>query len=247
MNYEGHSWVALKTTNRQDSLLIAGSHLPDLVPFVPNSVFTFEQIHESGDLLLDFLRKAHPDKISLALGIISHSVKFGADKFNPEIEKLLKLDERSAEELAHLISEASVVSYETARGARMHNFLWTGIELYLSKNKPFVHDLEQLNQGINYQEVTQLLSEFFHLDESLVYQEIESFLRKTARAAKDQFELAAQWRDVADGLLEKDNVDINKAAALIVYIYDKFANQWEGLLNQVTAAVKRNMAQFLNA
>jgi len=247
MNYLGHSWVALKATNRQDSLLIAGSHLPDLVPFVPNSIFTFEQIHESGDLLLDFLRKNHPDKTSLALGIVSHSVRYGADKFNPEIEKLLNLDENSAEDLAQLISKASAVSYEIARGARMHNFLWTGIEMYLSKNQQFTHDLEQLNQEINYREVSQLLSGFFHLDEPLVYQEIESFFRKTTKVAKDQFELANQWRDIAVGLPEGDNVDVDKTATLIAYIYDKFANQWEGLLNQVTSTVKRNMEQFLSS
>ncbi len=38
-----------------------GSYLPDIVPFVPNSVFEFEEIHEGGEKFLDFLDQHRVD------------------------------------------------------------------------------------------------------------------------------------------------------------------------------------------
>ncbi len=245
MNYLGHSWVALKSTNRHDSLLIAGSHIPDLVPFVSNSVFTFKQIHESGDMLLNYLKINHPDKTSLALGIISHGVKFGADGFNHSIESLLNLNKKTAIEFAKQISEASEINFKTARENRMHNFLWTGIEMYLSKNVRFIEELEDLNRGVNYQEVTKILAEFFHHDERKIGIEVTYFLNRTAVVAKNSHELVTQWQDIARGLPEGDQIDVEKTAALIEEIYDKFANQWEAILGQITSTVTKNMDQFV--
>lgn len=247
MNYLGHSWIALKSTNRNDSLLIAGSHIPDLVPFVPNSVFSFDEIHESGDLFLKYLRKNHPESISLALGMMSHSVKYGADQFNPQIDQMLKLDEAATNELGRSIADASHLSYKKGKVHRLHNFLWTGIELYLSKDKHFLKELDVLNRGVDTDEVSQLLSEFFGKDFKKVNQEVNYFLSKTSKVAKNRFELAQQWADVAAGLPEKDKVDVKKTAILIETIYTKFANQWPGLLNQVLSTVKTNMEPFLSS
>jgi len=119
--------------------------------------------------------------------------------------------------------------------------------MHLSKDKQFIQNLEKLNRGINYKEISHLFSNFFHLNENQVFKEATYFLSKTLPIAKDQFELAIQWHDVTKGLPEKDQVDIEKTATLIEYIYHKFADQWERLLNQVTSTVKINMKQFLVA
>jgi len=247
MNYLGHSWIALKSTNCNDSLLIAGSHIPDLVPFVPNSVFSFDEIHESGDLLLEYLRKNHPESTSLALGMMSHSVKYGADKFNPQIDQMLGLDEATTNELGRSIAEASHLSFEKGKIHRLHNFLWTGIELYLSQDKHFLKELDVLNRGVNPNEVSQLLSEFFDKDLKEVNREVNYFLSKTKKISTNEFELAQQWADVAAGLPEKDEVNVEKTTVLIETIYTKFAGQWQGILNQVLSAVKTNMEPFLSS
>ncbi len=70
INYFGHTWVAFQAIKRHDPYLLAGSHIPDLVPYVTNSVFTFDEIHESGDSLYQFLKENHPGCINLALGIL---------------------------------------------------------------------------------------------------------------------------------------------------------------------------------
>jgi len=245
MNYLGHSWIALKSTNCNDSLLIAGSHIPDLVPFVPNSVFSFDEIHESGDLLLEYLRKNHPKSTSLALGMMSHSVKYGADQFNSQIDQMLKLDEATTNELGGLIADASRLSFEKGKVHRLHNFLWAGIELYLSQDKHFLKELGALNRRVNADEVSPLLSEFFNKNFKKVNQEVNYFLNKTKKISTNEFELAQQWADVAAGLPEKDDVDVEKTAVLIKTIYTKFAGQWQGILNQVLSAVKANITPFL--
>lgn len=245
MNYLGHSWIALKSTNRNDGLLIAGSHIPDLVPFVPNSVFSFDEIHESGDLLLDYLRKNHPESTSFALGIMSHSVKFGADQFNSQIDQMLKLDEVTTNELGRLIADASHLSYEKGKVNRLHNFLWTGVELYLSQDKHFLEELSVLNREVDTNEVSQLLSGFFDKDFKKVNQEVNYFLGKTKKISTNEFELAQQWADVAVGLPEKDRVNVEKTAKLIKIIYTRFADRWQEVLNQVLSTVKTNMTPFL--
>ena len=54
MNVLGHPYVAYRVFGRLDEWIVAGSWLPDLVPFVPDSVFEFEEIHESGERFLKF-------------------------------------------------------------------------------------------------------------------------------------------------------------------------------------------------
>ncbi|MCG2686187.1 hypothetical protein L6258_02355, partial [Candidatus Parcubacteria bacterium] len=115
MNILGHPYVADESVGPLDKWLLTGSYLPDLVPFVPNSVFKFEEIHEGGERFLQFLDEHAPDKRNLALGMLTHGVKYGADKFSRDIEEQF---EESREDLAKKIAAASGVSIEVARSGR---------------------------------------------------------------------------------------------------------------------------------
>jgi len=138
MNILGHAYVAVKALSGKKSLLITGSLLPETSPFILNNPFTWKEIHESGDKFLKFLDSHYPDKRDLALGIMAHSVKYGADKYNRDIEKwLLKDNLKLKRKLALRIVDCSSISLKVAEEARMHNYLWGGVDVFLLQKKLF--------------------------------------------------------------------------------------------------------------
>lgn len=50
--------------------------------YTKNHPFTFEEIHEGGGIVYQYLIQRQPDLADFGLGMISHSVKYGTDKFN---------------------------------------------------------------------------------------------------------------------------------------------------------------------
>lgn len=132
MNILGHNYIAFRVIGHLNELTIAGSEIPDLVPFVPDSVFTFEEIHESGDDLLRFLDATYPEKRDLAISMMCHSVKFGADAFNSDIDTwLIGDDDKLKKSLATKIADCASIPYEVAYHNRLHNYLWGGLDVYL--------------------------------------------------------------------------------------------------------------------
>ncbi|MFH1566021.1 MAG: hypothetical protein ABIB98_02360, partial [bacterium] len=159
MNIIGHSYVSAKVMGRLTDDLILGSILPDMVPFVPGTTFQFEEIHEGGEKFLKFLDVSCPQRRDLALGMLCHGVKFGADRFSPDIEKRFA-DKR--EELARRIAMASGISLEIASRYRFHNFLWWGVDVQLLWNDPdFVENLSRKFSQMDITETANLLARCF--------------------------------------------------------------------------------------
>ena len=86
MNILGHNYMAKLVLNKYNPNIAAGCHLPDLVPFLKGSTLSFEEIHESPEQVYVYHDKNDNSAIDLALGLMTHSVKFGADKFNRDID-----------------------------------------------------------------------------------------------------------------------------------------------------------------
>lgn len=248
MNILGHAYVAFKVTGRLNKYLVAGSHVPDLVPFVPDSVFSFEEIHESGDKFLKFLEEKHPYARDLALGMMVHSVKYGADKFNRAIEEWLLADnEESRSELAREIVDCSGVNLEVARKGRIHNYLWAGIDFYLlKKQRQFVGDLAETHRLINREEIASLLAEGFRKEEKEVKRMVDYLLKPTRPELLTSLEgLVEIWKKFLAVLPEKDAVNETKTIWLFGKIYLLFENQWEKILLEVVTDVKKRLGSFL--
>lgn len=243
MNFYGHSYVAFKVLGRLNNLIAAGAHIPDFVPFIPDSVFTFEEIHEGGDEFLKFLQKKHPDKADLALAMMTHSVKYGADVFNREINKWLLEGKNDLEErLIQDIMDCAQIDRK-ATGPRMHNYLWVGMDLHIFyNNKDFVNELLEAHKKIDHDEIAKLLAEGYNKNFNDVKRMVDyMFNQVTPETFLSVEGYAKTFRDFVKGLKEGDNVDIDKAVELFEFIYNEFIDQWKGILEKIINHVSENM------
>lgn len=247
MNVLGHPYVAWKVVGRLNKYLVAGSHLPDLVPFVPNSIFSFEEIHESPEKVLRFLEKKYPYARDLALGMMTHSVKFGADKFSREIEEWLLADNTNLRnELLQDILDSTGVGLETAKKL-LHNYLWCGVDVHLLKAKlELVRDLAETHQLIDLEETSRILSECFKKDEKEVRRMVDYFFLPLKPGQLVSVKgLVEIWKKHAAGLKEKIVVDEEKTLQLAEKIYALFEDRWEGILEKVVIGTKKNLKPFI--
>lgn len=246
MNILGHPYVAFKATGRLNKYLAAGSWLPDLVPFVPSSVFTFEGIHEGGEKLLYFLEKKYFHTCDLAFGMMAHSVRFGADKFNREIETwLLGDDEELKKGLSLEIVDCSGVSLEVARKWRVHNYLWSGIDLHLLRTETkFVERLAKAHREIDREEIANLLAACFKKEKKEVKRMIDYLFSFDSELLVSLPGLVKVWKKVLAGLPEEDKIDEQKTARLMEDIYRRFKNRWGDILERVIRDVKQKLEPY---
>lgn len=250
MNTLGHPYVAYKVTGRINPYLVAGSHIPDLVPFVPDSVFSFEEIHESPDKFLKFLDEKYPDKRDLALGMMSHSMKFGADKLSHTVEGwFLENRQPLRQKMANDIVACSKISFEAANTGRMHNYIWNGVDVYLLRHESdFVRQLKSNYQQVDFAEVATLLAEGFGKDRREVGRMVDGYFSSfnpddyTSVAG-----LVRVWRSYLAKLPQGDDVDLEKTQALFEKIYHLFEDRWEEVLELVIDDVRKRMEPFLAA
>lgn len=246
MNILGHSYIAAQVISGNKDLLIIGSLLPETTPFIADNPFAYEEIHEGGERLFEFLSKKYPQEQDLALGMIVHSYKSGADQWNKKIEKYAG---SQRQELLRKIAEASVVDLKAAE-SRLHNFLWWGMDFLILQNYPkFVKEVSQTLNNVKAKEIAWLLSECFKKDNKEVLKIFKILFEKIYKV-KDLDSaagLAHIWARQASGLPEKDQVDVKKATKLIektaVLVKDDFLR----ILNLIIEDTKKNIDLFLNS
>lgn len=232
MNILGHSYIATHAVAGDTNLLIIGSLLPELSPFVANSPFTWEEIHESGKKLLYFCRKNNPAMADFARGVLSHSVKYGADKFNQEIESYAG---KERNELIREIAAASSLNVDIAR-SRLHNFLWWGVEIQILQNQPnFVLLVKKALDEVDINMISQLLAEVFVKEEKEVAVSLWSLFRDIYRTEDlDSIEgLARTWARQTKGLPEKDSVDVQKTVSVFAKCAKILKDDWEKIIEKV--------------
>ncbi len=240
MNVIGHPYVAKRVAGRLTGDLVLGSYYPDIVPFVPGSVFEFEEIHEGGKKLLDFLDKYSPGRRDLALGMLCHSAEFGADGFSRSIAERF---ESKREEYGKRIAEASEISLEIASRARFHNFLWWGVDVQLLRHRRnFVEDLAKKISQIDVSEAASLLAECFDKEIADVSQDILFLLRSyTPERFLSIQGLVEIWANMAAGLPQGDNVNVEKAKRVFEDCARLLEDSWEEILEEIVVEVKNNM------
>ncbi|MBU1126840.1 hypothetical protein KKF11_00640 [Patescibacteria group bacterium] len=249
MNLIGHNYISYKTLGHINANTLIGSHLPDFVPFLPSSVLNFKEVHENHQELLNFIAKNYPSFIDIPLSMMCHSVEFGADEYNKDIETwLLENNKDLKNKIARMITKASNISYETAYGPRLHNYLWCGIDFYLIKNNPenitdkFAEELK----NINYPETAEILADFYKKGPK----DIENNLRDhftiiNFETFRNEKSFTIFWSKFLSSLQEGDSLDINKGINLLEFIYETFESKWKNILEKTENKVGEKTKRFI--
>ena len=248
MNLIGHNFIAKKVLGRYNSLVAAGCHLPDMVPFLKDSLLTFNEIHEGPNTIYNYLKKNDQKSIDLALGLMTHSVKFGADKFNKDIDVwLLRSNEKLKTKVAERIIKTSGVDLKTALGPRMHNYLWCGIDFYiLDKYPDFIVELNTAYKEINIPEISEILSKAFQKPLETVQNNVEKQLGLVVKhhiSSKKDF--VSFWKEFVSELPENDSIDVNEVVNTINFIEGLFDEQWKAINDRVVADIRTRMSSYL--
>lgn len=239
--------MATEAVKGDRQLLILGSLLPESFPFIKKNPFGLEEIHEGGERFLEFLDRRYPKSRDLALGILSHSKKFGADKWSERIEDLAG---DSREDFLNGITQVSRWSNLMFAKYRLHNFLWWGLDIWILRKKPdFVNEVKLVLKEVNIDETSKLLTECFGRDYVQVKKAVATLFKKIYQwqDLTTVNGLAHIWQRQAAGLPEKDKVDPLKTAVLFEEIYFSFQNNWEGILERVITGVKKNLGSFVSS
>lgn len=241
----GHIFVSSRALDK--SLLSAqGSLLPESVPYIPNNIFKWEEIHEGGEKLLEFCQKNKPDYIDLALGLMSHGINFGADKLN---DRCWRGGEGYSHQKKHpLIDEVfmihSGITYEQAKGLA-HNYIEIGIDYNIMRNYPdIVAFSKKMIREINFKELGIILSDCFSKD----VEKVKTMLRILFERFITEKNLSSiegqsiMWRKMMAGIFpssslpnEDDIVVLIKKASMLI------SSDWEEFLEEVAEDVKNNL------
>ncbi|OGC45868.1 hypothetical protein A3F07_00935 [candidate division WWE3 bacterium RIFCSPHIGHO2_12_FULL_38_15] len=248
MNALGHTYIAFKVIGKLNEMVIIGSHVNDLVPFIPNSVFSWEEIHESPEKVYFFVKEKYPEMVDFPVAMLTHSVKYGVDYYNRSIVNwFLKGNKDLENNMVEMIIDCSGVSEKVAREYRMHNYLWVGVEIYLlKKHNDFVKDIERFDLMSSINVISKMLSECFGKNYNDVFKDV-----KNATETLNEFKIYTfdgildLWKKTMAGLPEKDVIDKEKTGKVFEFIYNSFEDRWEKTLGFVEIQVKNKIHEFL--
>jgi len=243
MKILGHAYIATHATEGNEQLLIIGSLLPEMLPYIPNDVFGYKELHEGGKRLLKYLETCRPDKRDLALGLLSHGAELGADKYSRAGERFVAPERQS---LIREISLAQGVSLETAE-SRLHNYVGLGIDCLLVQNEPgLVKKVQETLRKIDTKEIACLIARAFDKDKTKVMKMTKT-LFKNIYCWEDLTSvegLARIWARQSSGLPEKDKVDIPRSSVVIKKCASLLEKEWKGFLESISTRVRNNLQVF---
>lgn len=242
MNFLSHPYVAFKVTGRISPDLVAGSLLNDLAFFVPKPAFSFEEIHEGGEKLLSFLKtnKQPPD---LAIGVLTHSVKYGADFFSRKLEG--EYENYRDEITAKILKVSPNISQEIASKSRFHNFLWWGVDVQILKHYPaFAIKVRDCLREVDLERLNKILADCFQKDPANVRKNLSFFYNPLK---KNNFRTVSNlvkiWQAAASGLPEKDEVNLKAGVKLFEKCSLIVEDRWQAILEKVIFAIKKNLCR----
>lgn len=134
----GHIFVAQKVLG--ESVLAAqGALLPELVPYLLGDIFEYEELHEGGKTLFDFLKAKDPQNLDLALGLLTHGVTYGADGFNTRYFRggTGYAHQKEAPLIPKIFGVHPGIDEATAK-AFGHNYVNLGMDLLIQRDFPGV-------------------------------------------------------------------------------------------------------------
>lgn len=241
MNLIGHPYLAFKLFQPLSWYHIAGSYLPDIVPFVTTTTFSFEEIHEGGAKLYQYLAKSKPQARGLALGMLSHGITYGADKYSHLLEERYSRDRHEIVDL--IMTTTPNITRNMADKARFHNFLWWGIDVcILQTQKDFIRQLKLFLDQVNLAEITQILSNCFNRDDKAIYQILSTMFEPLKRCRFESVsDLASLWQMAARGLPEKDEVNVSATVKAFEYLAKILEPDYKTILDTLVGDVRTNL------
>lgn len=243
MKFLGHAWVAVNSFpggNRK--LLILGSILPEIMYYTRKHPFTFEEIHEGGQKLYQFLLKQKPEWKDLGLGLASHSVETGADKFNYDKNlAMLGYEGIQVEKLRNRLAEVLGINHETAK-IRAHNILELATELtIIRKNPGFIKEFKAAIVDLDtHEQIKTILSECFDKPKDEVDKSVNELFDKAKPEYFDNSEgLAKLWSKLSR-VLPDPEPNINKLSMFLEQLSSDFKGKDEIFLRKSIEYTSKN-------
>jgi hypothetical protein len=214
----GHAWVAVQAVPQGNrKLLILGSILPEITFYTAAHPFSHEEIHEGGEKVYQYLLKKKPDWADLGLGMVTHSVSKGVDRFNfDEQLAILGYSGSLIEELRNRFSSILNLPYEAVK-TRAHGILELAVELGIIREHPeFIEEIEEavLDKEAR-EEIKTILSDCFKKPKAEVNRVVDELFNKLKpeyfRSAEG---LAHLWRDFTSALSDPEP-DLPRLAEVI--------------------------------
>lgn len=208
--------------------------------------FTFEEIHEGGQKLYQFLLKQKPEWRDLGLGLASHSVKTGADKFNfDENLAMLGYKEIQVEKLRNKLIEVLGINYETAK-IRAHNILELATELtIIRKNPSFIKEFKSAMADLDTREqIKTILAECFDKPKDKVDKSINELFDKAKPEYFNNSEgLAKLWSKLSRALPDPEP-NVNKLSMLLEQLSSDFKGKDEIFLRKSIEYTSENLEKI---
>jgi len=244
MKFIGHAWVAVNSSPRRNrKLLILGSILPEIMYYTQKNPFTFEEIHEGGQRLYQFLLKQKPEWKDLGLGMASHSVKTGADKFNfDENLAMLGYQGKRVEKLRNRLTKVLGINHETAK-IRAHNILELATELNIIKKNPvflkeFKTDITDLDTR---EQIKTILAECFNKPREKVDKTVNELFDKARPEYFDNSEgLAKLWSKLSRAFPDP-KPDVNKLSMFLEQLSSDYNGRDETFLQKSIEYTSKNL------
>ena len=240
MKVLGHAWTAVKVfPTREREKLVWGAVLPEMMFYVENNPFSYEEIHEGGDVALQWARTVSPAWIDLGCGMMTHSVKYGADFFN-ELDWLKRLgyDKERDQEFDMQVARALGVDLETAR-VRVHNILDLALEVYLAREHPEIREwLDTSFVRVPLGEVAHTVATIFKKSEKqaeLAIAQLQDKIRP--ETLTDTLGIARMWCRFSQSLPEQ-KVEEEKVVDVINLAIEKIRGNEEIFIDQVIKRTK---------
>jgi len=245
MKLLGHAYVSLKSFPDLNKELVAyGSLLPETVFYTKDPELTFEQIHEGGLTLYQYCTAHYLKYTDLAVGCMTHSVKYGADSYN-SLDHMARLG--FTEQDIPKISTALNIPHNIAI-ARVHNLYDLVIDYHIHQSYPEIKNVVLNCKAIDTKEVSKVLSEAFNANEDRIHNNLSHLWDKYDLELFSTFRgLARFWKILASDLKEKDPVDIDQTSTLLNEFYIKMLPTVDDFIKEVVNSTKTKVTSAISS
>lgn len=248
MKFLGHAWVAVNARPQGNrKLLILGSILPEIMYYTKDHPFEFEEIHEGGKKVYQYLTTNKPEWSDLGLGMVAHSARWGADKYNLD-ENLATLgyEGGKVDELRTRLTSVLRISYEAAK-TRAHSILELAVELSIIRDNPKF--ISEFNKAIADQktrgEIKIILADCFQKPQEAVSKSVDELLSKAKSVYFENAEgLANFWAELSKEFDPPPK--IKELAKLLEELSEGYSGKDEEFLRRCINWTKKNLESFSN-
>lgn len=247
MKFLGHAWVAVNSfPSGNRKLLILGSLLPEIMYYTKKHPFAFEEIHEGGLRLYQFLLEQKPEWKDLGLGMASHSIRTGADKFNfDENLAMIGYEGVQIEKLRKRLMEVLRINYKTAK-TRAHNILELAVELtIIRKNPGFIKEFKAAMADLDTRkQIETILAECFNKPNDEVNKSVNELFDKAKPEYFNNSEGLAQLWSKLSRALPDPKPDVNKLSMLLKQLSSDFKGKDEIFLQKSIEYTSKNLKKI---